>query len=99
MSLTLDNAAEVLDHCVAGTPNGGFTRTSHHAGHIGPGDLWRPKQGGRPHTVTELRRHHDRIFLIDQAGETYSYPATAVLPTAVVDPLEANPDDLGGTVT
>lgn len=94
MSLTLANAAEVLDHCFASTPNGGFTRTSHHAGHISPGDLWRPEQGGRPRTVTELRRHADRIILTDQLGDTYSYPTTAVLPTAVVDPLVSNPDDL-----
>ncbi len=87
MSLTLDNAAEVLDHCVANTANGGFTRTSHCAGHISPGDLWRPQQEDRPHTVTELKRRTDRVILIDQIGETYSYPVDAVLPTAVPDPL------------
>ncbi len=87
MSLTLDNAAEVLDHCVANTANGGFTRTSHCAGHIGPGDLWRPEQWNRPRTVTGIRRRADQIILIDQTGETFSYPAHAVLPTAVPDPL------------
>lgn len=90
MSLTLANAAEVLDHCPAITPNSGFTRTSHHAGHLSPGDLWRPEQRGRPHTVTELRRHHDEIVLIDQVGQTYGYPINAVLATAVADPLMSN---------
>lgn len=87
MSLTLANAAEVLDHRVTTTPNGGFTRTTHHAGYLGPGDLWRPEQWGLPHTVTELRRHAGRIVLIDQVGETYTYPTNAVLATAVADPL------------
>ena len=87
MSLTLANAAEVLDHCVANTANGGFTRTSHCAGHISPGDLWRPGRCDRPRTVTELRRRDDRVILIDQIGETYAYPVDAVLPTAVPDPL------------
>ena len=48
MSLTLANAAEVLDHCVTTTGTGGFTRTFHHAGYLEPGDLWRPERwGGR----------------------------------------------------
>jgi len=94
VSLTLANAAEVLDHCAATTPNGGFTRTSHHAGHLEPGDLWRPEQWGWPHTVTELRRHADRITLIDQVGHSYSYPINTVLPTAVADPLVLIPSEL-----
>jgi hypothetical protein len=97
VSLTLANAAEVLDHCASKTPGGGFTRTCHHAGHLSPGDLWRPEQRGRPHTVTELRRHADRIILIDQAGETYSYPTNAILATAVADPLMSVPTELVGT--
>lgn len=87
MGLTLDNAAEVLEHCPADTPAGGFTRTSHHAGHLAPGDLWRPEYRDPPHTITELRRRSDEITLIDQAGVCYRYPMNAVLPTAVADPL------------
>ncbi len=87
MSLTLANAAEVLDHCAANTPGGGFTRTSHRAGHIDPGDLWRPQPFERPHTVTEVRRRREEVVLIDQVGDSYSYPVQAVLATAVSDPL------------
>jgi len=53
MCLTLANAAEVLDHRTAPTPAGGFTCTSHHAGHLAPGDMWRPEPTERPRTVTE----------------------------------------------
>ena len=94
MSLTIANAAEVFDHCAAATPQGGFTRTRHHAGHLGPGDLWRPRQSGRPHTVTELHRHVDEITVIDQVGESFCYPINAVLPTAVPDPLVPIPSEL-----
>ncbi len=87
MSLTLANAAKVMDHCAANTANGGFTRTSHCAAHISPGDLWCPQERAEPHTVTELRRRDDQLILVDQMGETYRYPVTAVLPTAVPDPL------------
>ncbi len=87
MSLTLANAAEVLDHCAATTPCGGFTRTSHRAGHIEPGDLWRPDPFERPHTVTEVRRRGKEVVLMDQVGDTYRYPVDAVVATAVSDPL------------
>lgn len=94
MSLTLANAAEVLDHCVTTTGTGGFTRTFHHAGYLEPGDLWRPERLGWPHTVTELRRHVDQITLVDLLGDTYSYPTNAVLATAVADPLVSTRADL-----
>lgn len=94
MSLTLDNACEVLDHCVADTPAGGFTRTSHHAGHLAPGDLWRPDRREGPHTITELRRSADQITLVDQTGTSYRYRTDAILPTAVADPLVPRPRDM-----
>lgn len=87
MSLTIDNACEVLDYCVTDTPTGGFTRTSHHAGYLAPGDLWRPGRGDQPHTITELRRSADQITLVDQTGTSYRYRTDAILPTAVADPL------------
>ncbi len=91
MCLTLANAAEVLDHRTAPTLAGGFTCTSHHAGHLAPGDMWRPEPTERPRTVTELRRHADLVTLVDQVGDTYSYPVNAILPTAVPDPLVVTP--------
>ncbi len=91
MCLTLRNATEVLDHRAAPTPAGGFTCTSHHAGHLAPGDLWRPEPNEGPRTVTELRRHADRVTLVDQGGHSYIYPVNAILPTAVPDPLTVTP--------
>lgn len=94
MSLTVANAAEVLDHCVTPAGTGGFTRTLHHAGYLEPGDLWRPEPSGWPHTVTELRRHAGRVILVDLVGDTYSYPINAVLATAVADPLRSHRAEL-----
>ena len=87
MCLTLANAATVLDHRNNAAPTRGYTRTQHHAGHLSPGDLWRPVDGERPHTATLVRRRHNRITLTDQHGNTFTYSAAAVIPTAVPDPL------------
>ena len=87
VSLTLDNAAEVLDHCVANTANGGFTRTSHHAGHISPGDLWRPEQEvGRTPSPNFGGTLTGSSSSIRSARPTATRP-TRYSPTAVADPL------------
>ena len=62
-------------------------RTTHHAGHLTPGDQWRPLPDQPPRTVTDIHRHHGVIVLTDQYGATWTYPATDVIPTAVPDPL------------
>jgi hypothetical protein len=69
MCLTLANAATIHHHTdPTGTAARGYTATAHHAGHLTPGDQWRP-------------------MLTDQYGSTWTYPANAVIPTAVPDPL------------
>ena len=40
-----------------------------------------------PRTVTDIHRRHGVIVLTDQYGSTWTYPANAVIPTAVPDPL------------
>ncbi len=87
MCLTLDNAADVFDHQNEPAPGRGYTRTRHHVGHLTPGDQWRPDPNRPPCTVTATRRRHGRITLTDQTGVSYPYPAAALIPTAVPDPL------------
>ena len=65
----------------------GYTATTHHAGHLTPGDQWRPLPDQPPRTVTDIHRRHGVIVLTDQYGSTWTYPATGVIPTAVPDPL------------
>ena len=87
MCLTVANAAAVLDHQDVRPPARGYTCTRHHAGHLMPGDLWRPGPDGQPHTVTGIVRHNGRVTLIDQYGSGYRYPADGLIPTAVPDPI------------
>ena len=87
MCLTLANAAAVLDHLNPAPPTRGYTRTRHHIGHLGPGDLWRPVEGEHPRTVTGVHRRHDRLILADQQGVAFAYSSASVISTAVRDPL------------
>jgi len=88
MCLTLANAATIGHHTdPTGTAARGYTSTSHHAGHLTPGDHWRPLPDQPPRTVTDIHRRHSIITLTDQYGATWTYPANAVIPTAVPDPL------------
>ena len=87
MCLTLANATTVLDHRTAPPNDRGYTRTTHHIGHLSPGDLWWPVEEERPRTVTAVHRHHDEITLADQQGAVFAYPSAAVIYTAVRDPL------------
>ena len=88
MCLTLANAAAIHHHTPpAGTAARGYTATSHHAGHLTPGDWWRPLPDQRPRTVTDIHRHAGVITLTDQYGSTWTYPDTGVIPTAVPDRL------------
>ena len=87
MGLTLDNAADVFDHREPPLPGRGYTRTRHHNGHLTPRDQWRPDPNQPPRTITATRRRHGRITLTDQTGVSYPYPADALIPTAVPDPL------------
>lgn len=48
MCLTLANAAAVIDHPDPNPTIRGYTRTRHHAGHLTPGDWWRPEPGQDP---------------------------------------------------
>ena len=86
MSLTLSNAALVLDHHQGRAFTPGYTRARHHIGHVSPGDLWRPDPDGPPRTVTALARRSGRIVLIDQYGVVHRYQPGAVIDTAVLDP-------------
>ena len=86
MCLTLGNAAAVFEHRTHSAPRGSYTETLHHVGHLGPGDLWRPT-AGRPHVVTEIRSRANTVTVTDQMGQTHRYPANAMVPTAVRDPL------------
>lgn len=94
MGITLDHASEILEHFVADPPAGGFARTSHHSGHVAPGDMWRPDHHDGPYTITELRRNADQLTLVDQTGTPYRYRTDAILPTAVADPLVPRPRDM-----
>ena len=91
MCLTLSNAAAIYHHTdptgTTGSSARGYTSTTHHAGHVTPGDWWRPLPDQPPRTVTDIRRHRGVIVLTDQYGSTWTYPATGVIPTAVPDPL------------
>ena len=75
----------------------GYTRTWHHAYQLSPGDLWRPDPDRAPHTVTEVRRTRDRktrldrITLVDQYAQAFSYRSNELVPTAVHDPLIVHP--------
>jgi hypothetical protein len=86
MCVTLGNAAEVFEYRADSVPRRSYTETMHHVGYLGPGDLWRPT-GGRPHIVTEIRSRHNTVIVTDQLGQTHHYPADALVPTAVRDPL------------
>lgn len=87
MCLTLANAAAVIDHRCPPPPARSYTRTRHHAGHLTPGDVWRPDPDQQLRTVTAIHHHHGHIALTDQYGATYTYPADGLIPTAVPDPL------------
>ena len=89
MCVTLANAAAIHHHTdLTGSAVRGYTATSHHAGHLTPGDQWRPVPDQRPRTVTDIHRHAGVITLTDQYGATWTYPATGTIPTAVPDPLQ-----------
>ena len=94
MCLTVANAAAVLDHREVPPPARGHTRTRHHAGHLMPGDLWRPGPGEQPHTVTDVDRHNGHVTLTDQYGTAYRYPADGLISTAVPDPIVTTPMSL-----
>lgn len=87
MCLTLGNAAAVHQHRAHSTPCGGYTETLHHVGHLAPGDLWRPAAERPPHVVTEIRTRGTSVTITDQLGQVHRYPADAIVPTAVRDPL------------
>jgi len=88
MCLTLGNAATIHHHTdPTGTAVRGYTSTTHHAGHLTPGDQWRPLPDQPPRTVTDIHRHHGVMVLTDQYGSAWTYPATSSIPTAVPDPL------------
>ncbi len=86
MCVTLGNAAAVFEHRAHAVPRSSYTETLHHVGHLGPGDLWRPTDG-RPHVVTEVRSRGNTVTVTDQLGQAHRYPADALVPTAVRDPL------------
>jgi hypothetical protein len=83
--LTLSNAATVLEHLSPRPRVRGYTRTEHHAGHVSPGDLWRPLDGENPRTAVLVRRQSDRITLTDQYGATFCYASGEIIATAVPD--------------
>ena len=88
MCLTLANAAAIHHHIPpGGTAVRGYTSTTHHAGHLTPGDQRRPLPDQPPRTVTDIHRLHGVIVLTNQYGSSWTYPATGVIPTAVPDPL------------
>jgi hypothetical protein len=88
MCLALANAATIHHHTPSSSNSArGYTATSHHAGHLTPGDQWQPDPDQPPRTVTDLHRRHGVIMLTDQYGSTWTYPAAGVIPTAVPDPL------------
>jgi hypothetical protein len=62
MCLTLANAA-TIHHQTPSSSSGarGYTATTHHAGHLTPGDGWRPIPDQTPRTVTDIHRHHGVI--------------------------------------
>ena len=75
MCLTLANAATIHHHTdPTGTAVRGYTATSHHAGHLTPGDQWRPVPDQPPRTVTDIHRRHGVIALTDQYGSHLDLP-------------------------
>jgi len=58
MCLTLANAATIHHHTdptgTTGSSPRGYTATTHHAGHLTPGDQWRPLPDQPPRTVTDI---------------------------------------------
>jgi hypothetical protein len=74
-----------LEHLSQGPRFRGYTRTLHRAGHVSPGDLWRPVDGENPRTVVLVRRQGDRITLTDQYGATFGYASGEIIATAVPD--------------
>ena len=86
MSLTVSNAAVVLDHRDGNAGSPGYTRTRHHIGHLSPGDLWCPDPQSRPHTVITVNSRAGHVVLTDQFGVAYHYLPGAVIGTAVPDP-------------
>src|SRR5664279_6497744 len=62
MCLTLANAATIHHHTdptgTTGSSARGYTATTHHAGHLTPGDQWRPIPDQPPRTVTDIHRRH-----------------------------------------
>jgi hypothetical protein len=85
MCLTISNAARVLEHLNPGPRVRGYTRTLHRAGHVSPGDLWRPVDGENPRTVVLVRHQGDRITLTDQYGANFRYGSGEIIATAVPD--------------
>ena len=67
MCLTLANAATIHHHTdptgTTGSSARGYKSTAHHAGHLTPGDQWRPLPDQPPRTVTDIHRHHGVIVL------------------------------------
>ena len=74
-----------MEHLSQGPRFRGYTRTLHRAGHVSPGDLWRPVDGENPRTVVLVRRQGDRITLTDQYGATFGYASGEIIATAVPD--------------
>jgi hypothetical protein len=103
MCLTLATATMIAEHRPGLPPAGrGYTRTWHLACRLSPGDLLRPDPDGRPHTVTEVHRTRgrndlpDRITLVDQYAQAFSYRSDELVPTAILDPsrvLQVEVDD------
>ena len=83
--VTVSNATTVLEHLNPGPRFRGYTRTLHRAGHVSPGDLFRPVDGENPRTVVLVRRQGDRITLTDQYGATFCYGSGEIIATAVPD--------------
>ena len=101
MCLTLSNAATVLEHLSPSPRVRGYTRTLHRAGHVSPGDLWRPVDDENPRTAVLARRQGDRITLTDQYGATFCYASGEIIATAVPDAfaLGMAPRSRGHSVT
>jgi hypothetical protein len=91
MCLTLGNAAAIGHHTqptvTTGSTARGYTATTHHAGHLTPGDQPLARPGPAAAERHRIHRHRSAIVLTDQYGSTWTYPATSVIPTAVPDPL------------
>ena len=100
MCLTLANATTIHHHTPSSSSGTrGYTSTAHHAGHLTPGDQWRPIPDQRPRTVTDVHRRHGVIVLTDQYGSAWTYPANGVIPTPSPTPphLHTSTTADGGT--